>query len=108
MSRKWCVAVIALGVVMIPIGALWMASAISQAGSTTTTGGVETSDSWWPIVPFFVAFIGGTLVTVGTLGWMFSWVSGGDQADLRTSPSETLARAVPKTRVGWGGDAPEG
>jgi hypothetical protein len=59
----------------------------------------------WPIVAFFVAFIGGTLVTVGSLGFMFRWMNGDEDDDeLGTSPSETLAHAVPKTTVGWGGD----
>lgn len=104
MSRKWWVAVLALGVVMIPIGAIWMAYAITQIDATTR--GTDAGDSVWVIVAFFVAFIGGTLVTVGMLGWMFSWFSGDDEDHVRTSPSETLAQAVPTTRVGWG-DAPE-
>jgi hypothetical protein len=107
MSRKWWVAVIALGVVLIPIGVVWMAYAITQADSTSTSTSVEVTDSWWPIAAFFVAFIGGTLVTVGMLGWIFSWFSCGDESDFHTSPSETLAQAVPTTRVGWGGDSPE-
>lgn len=106
MSRKWWVAVMGLGVVMVVVGALWMAYAIAQVDSTTgTTYG---TDSVWPIVAFFVAFIGGTLITVGMLGWMFSWFSGeGDDRHLGTSPSETLAHAVPTTRVGWGSDTTE-
>jgi hypothetical protein len=103
MSRKLWGVVLALGVVMIPIGAVWMAYAIAQ--TDTTTGGASGSESVWPIVAFFVAFIGGTLVTVGTLGYMFRWMTGdGDDDEPRMSPSETLAHAVPKTRVGWGAD----
>lgn len=81
-----------------------MAYAITQ--TEPATRGASGSDSVWPIVAFFVAFVGGTLVTVGMLGWMFSWFSGGDDEghDL-TSPSEILAHAVPTTRVGWGPDA---
>jgi hypothetical protein len=57
--------VLALGVVLMPIGAIWVAYAISQASTTKTTTGTVSSDSLWPIVAFFVAFIGGILVTVG-------------------------------------------
>jgi hypothetical protein len=105
MSRKLWLAVLALGVVMVPIGAVWMAYAIAQTDTTTTA--TSGSDSVWPIVAFFVAFIGGTLITVGSLGFMLRWMSGdGDDEMLGTSPSETLAHAVPNTRVGWGGDLP--
>lgn len=104
MSRKWWVVVLALGVVMVAVGVVWMAYAITQTESTG--GGTYVSDSVWPIVAFFVAFIGGTVITVAMLGWMFSWFSGGDdEGDVQTSPSETLAHAVPTTRVGWGSDA---
>lgn len=103
MSRKVWLAVVALGVVMVPIGAVWMAYAIAQTDTTTTA--TSGSDSVWPIVAFFVAFIGGTLITVGSVGFMLRWMSGdGDDETLGTSPSETLAHAVPTTRVGWGGD----
>jgi hypothetical protein len=106
MRRHWWFAVMGLGVVMVVVGALWMAYAIAQVDSTT--GVAYGSDPVWPIVAFFVAFIGGTLITVGMLGWMFSWFSGeGDDRQLGTSPSETLAHAVPTTRVGWGSDASE-
>jgi hypothetical protein len=104
MTRKWWAAVIALGVLLVPVGVVWMAYAITQ--TDTTTGGTDLSTSAWPIVAFFVAFIGGALITVGMLGWMFSWFSGeGDDRHLDTSPSETLAHAVPTTSVGWGSDA---
>jgi hypothetical protein len=105
MTRKWWAAVIALGVLLIPVGVVWMAYAITQ--TDTTTGGTDVSTSAWPIVAFFVAFIGGTLITIGMLGWMFSWFSGDDDGGVRTSPSETLAYAVPTTRVGWGSDTAE-
>jgi hypothetical protein len=102
MSPKLWVAVLALGVVMIPIGAVWMAYAIAQTDPNTS--GASGTESVWPIVAFFVAFIGGTLVTVGSLGLMLRWMSGDEDDDeLGTSPSETLAHAVPTTRVGWGG-----
>lgn len=62
-----------------------------------------------PIVAFFVAFIGGILITVGSVGFMFRWMSGDDDHDeLRASSSNTLGYAVPTTRVGWGGDATDG
>jgi hypothetical protein len=102
MNRKVWLAVLALGVVMVPVGAVWMAYAIAQ---TDTTAGTSGSASVWPIVAFFVAFIGGTLITVGSVGFVLRWMSGdGDDDRLGTSPSETLAHAVPTTRVGWGGD----
>jgi Kef-type K+ transport system membrane component KefB len=101
-NRKLWVAVIILGVLMIPIGAVWVAYAIAQTDSTTRGG--SGSESVWPIVAFFVAFLGGTLITVGIVGFMFRWLSGDEDDELGTSPSETLAHAVPKTRVGWGGD----
>jgi hypothetical protein len=106
MSRKWWVAVAVLGVVLIPIGVVWMAYAITQTDGSTT----NTSDgSWWTIAAFFVAFIGGTLVTIGSVGFVFRWMSGdGDDNEFYMSPSQTVANAVPKTRVGWGGDTPEG
>jgi hypothetical protein len=79
-----------------------MAYAIMQTDTATTRG--SASGSVWTIVAFFVAFVGETLVTVGIPGWMFSRFSGGDDEDddFRTSPSEALAHAVPKTRGGWG------
>jgi hypothetical protein len=105
MSRKSWAAVLALGVVMIPVGAVWMAYAIMR--TEPNPSGSVTSDSVWPVVAFFVAFIGGILVTVGSLGFFFRWMTGDDDDndnEPRTSPSETLAHAVPKTRIGWGGD----
>jgi hypothetical protein len=102
MNRKLWVAVLALGVVMIPIGVVWMAYAITQ--TEPTTSGAPGSESVWPIVAFFVAFIGGTLITVGMLGFMFSWFSGGDDEDDGQSPETSLAHAVPTTRVGWVSD----
>jgi hypothetical protein len=105
MSRKMWGAVLVLGVVMIPIGVVWMAYAITQSDSSAS----RVSDAVWPIVAFFVAFIGGTLVTVGSLGFIFRWMnSDDDDSRFDLSPSETIAQAVPKTRVGWGGDATEG
>jgi hypothetical protein len=84
-----------------------MAHTITQADGTTTSS--SATGSWWSIAAFFVAFIGGTLVTVGTVGFMFRWMSGeGDDNEFSTSPSQTVANAVPKTRVGWGGDTAEG
>jgi hypothetical protein len=103
MSRKSWGAVLALGIVMIRVGAVWMAYVIMQ--TEPGTSGAATSDSVWPIVAFFVAFIGGILVTVGSLGFFFRWTnSDDDENEPRTSPSETLAHAVPKTRIGWGGE----
>jgi hypothetical protein len=100
MSRKSWGAVLALGVVMIPVGAVWMAYAIMQTEPNTNEA--VTSDSVWPIVAFFVAFIGGILVTAGSLGFFFRWMNSDDDDEPRTSPSETLAHAVPKTRMGLG------
>jgi hypothetical protein len=105
MSRKVWLAVLALGVVMVPVGAVWMAYAIAQTDTTTGTSG---SASVWPIVAFFVAFIGGTLITVGIVGFMLRWMSGDRDDETLGTPSETLAHAVPTTRVGWGVDAAGG
>jgi hypothetical protein len=103
MSRKSWGAVLVLGVVMIPVGVVWMAYAIMQ--TEPNTSGAVTSDSVWPVVAFFVAFTGGILVTVGSLGFVFRWMTGDDdEHEVRQSPSETLAHAVPKTRIGWGKD----
>jgi zinc transporter ZupT len=107
MSRKLWAAVVALGVVVIPIGVVWMIYAIAQTESATR--GTSGSDTVWPIVAFFVAFIGGILITVGSIGFMFRWMSGDDDDnELRASSSNTLGYAVPKTRVGWGGEATDG
>jgi hypothetical protein len=103
MSRKLWAAVLALGVVMIPIGVVWMIYAIAQ--TEPTTRGASGTDTVWPIVAFFVAFIGGVLITVGSVGFIFRWLSGDDEDDGRPSPSDAFAHAVPKTRVGWGADA---
>jgi hypothetical protein len=68
MTRKSWVAVLTLGVVTVAVGMVWMAYAITQTESTA--GGIYVSDSAWPIVAFFVAFIGGTVITVAMKpGW---------------------------------------
>ena len=87
MSRKLWAAVVALGVVMIPIGIMWMIYAIAQTESTTR--GASGSDTVWPIVAFFVAFIGGILITVGSVGFMFRWMSGDDDDNELRASSRT-------------------
>src|SRR5438128_12387990 len=102
MSRKLWAAVVALGVVMIPIGVVWMIYAIAQTESTTR--GASGSDTVWPIVAFFVAFIGGILITVGSVGFMFRRMScDDDDNELRACSSNSLGYAAPQPRVGWGG-----
>jgi hypothetical protein len=108
MSRKLWVVAVGLGVLLIVLGTLWIIYSVTDTGHYDASRGAYVSNSAWPILGFFVSLAGGTLITVGSLGWMFSWFSGGDDdSDLRTSPSETLAHAVPKTRVGWGRDPSE-
>jgi ABC-type Fe3+ transport system permease subunit len=102
-NRKMWVVVMGLGVVMILAGVAWII--YSVAGTSThydASTGDYVSDSAWPIVGFFVSFAGGTLISVGMLGWMFSWFSRHDDDDRYTSSAATLRQAVPTTRVGWG------
>lgn len=107
-NRKIWLAVIGLGFVLIAVGVVWI---VYAATGTTTNYDATTRDSvrdsWSPIIGFFVSFAGGTLVSVGMLGWMFSWFSGGDDDARYTEPSAMLRQAVPTTRVGWGRDPEE-
>jgi len=106
-NRKLWLVVIGLGVVLIIVGVVWIV--YSAAGTSTrynSSTGEYVSDSWSPVIGFFVSFTGGTLVSVGMLGWMFSWFSGDDDGRY-TEPSAMLRQAVPTTRVGWGPDPEE-
>jgi hypothetical protein len=105
MSRKWWVAVMALGLVLVLAGVAWIVYYATQTGDdlNASTGAYE-SDSWWPIAGFFLSFIGGTMISIGSMGWMFSWFSGDDDDSRYTEPSAMLRQAVPTTRVGWGPD----
>jgi hypothetical protein len=100
-------AVMGLGVVLILAGVAWIIYSVAGASTSyDASTGDYVSDSAWPIVGFFVSFAGGTLISVGMLGWMFSWFSGEDD-DTYTSSSAAYARSVPTTRVGWGPDPAE-
>jgi len=104
MSRKWWVLMMALGLVLVLASVAWIVYYATHTGDdlNASTGAYE-SDPWWPIAGFFLSFIGGTIISVGSLGWMFSWFSGGDDEDDRyTSSSTMLRQAVPTTRLGWG------
>ena len=103
-NRKLWLAVMGLGVILILVGVAWIVFYATQAtGDLNPETGAYESDSWMPILGFFVSFFGGTLITMGSLGWMFSWFSGdGDEDDTYTSTSAAYAQSVPTTRVGWG------
>jgi hypothetical protein len=99
------VAVMGLGLVLILVGIAWIVYYATQVtGDLNPETGAYESDSWIPVLGFFVSFAGGTLISVGMLGWMFSWFSGEDDDDRYTSTSGMLRQAVPTTRVGWGPD----
>jgi hypothetical protein len=102
------VLVMGLGVVLILVGIVWIVYYATQTGQdlNAETGSYD-SDSWMPIVGFFVSFAGGTLISVGMLGWMFSWFSGDRDDEEYQSSSGMLRQAVPTTRVGWGPDPAE-
>ena len=74
----------------------------------TTHGGYVT-DSPAPFLGFALSFAGGILITVGSLGLTFGWLSGSDDDDdTYTSTSAAYAQSVPTTRMGWGTDSPPG
>ena len=107
-NRKLWLAAIGLGVVLIIVGVVWIL--YSAAGTSThynASTGEYVSDSWSPVIGFVISFAGGTLISVGMLGWMFSWFSGGNEDGRYTEPSAMLRQAVPTTRVGWGPDPDE-
>jgi hypothetical protein len=103
-NRKMWVVVMGLGVVMILVGVAWIVFYATQTtGDLNPETGAYESDSWMPVLGFLVSFFGGTLITVGSLGWMFSWFSG-DGDDEYQSSAGILRQSVPTTRVGWGPD----
>ncbi|HKH25678.1 MAG TPA: hypothetical protein VKB11_00915 [Acidimicrobiia bacterium] len=99
-NRKMWMVVMGLGVVMILVGVAWIVFYATQAtGDLNPETGAYESDSWMPILGLFVSFFGGTLITMGSLGCMFSWFSGDD--DKYQSSAGVLRQSVPTTRVGW-------
>jgi len=89
----WMV-VMGLGVVMILVGVAWIVFYATQAtGDLNPETGAYESDSWMPILGLFVSFFGGTLITMGSLGWMFSWFSGdGDEYQSSAGSFASLCR----------------
>jgi hypothetical protein len=107
-NRKIWLAVVGLGVVLIIVGVIWIVyAALGTSTHYDASTGDSVSNSWSPIIGFFITFAGGTLISVAMLGWMFSWFSGDDDDDRYTQPSAMLRQAVPTTRVGWGPDPEE-
>src|SRR5262249_56713447 len=108
MSRKWWVLMMALGLVLVLASVAWIVYYATHTGDdlNASTGAYE-SDPWWPIAGFFLSFIGGTIISVGAVGWVFSWFSGGgDEDDPDTSSSTMLRPAGADPRVGWGAQPP--
>lgn len=118
--RLW-IATIVLGVLMIPIGVGWIVYTVTQTGhydsnaeftdpdTHVTTHGGYVTDSPAPFLGFALSFAGGILITVGSLGLTFGWLSGSDDDDdTYTSTSAAYAQSVPTTRMGWGTDSPPG
>jgi|SRR5215471_21134306 len=116
--RLW-IATIVLGVLMIPIGVGWIIYTVTQTGhydsnaeftdpdTHVTTHGGYVTDSPAPLLGFALSFAGGILITVGSLGLTFGWLSGSDDDDdTYTSTSAAYAQSVPTTRMGWGTDSP--
>jgi len=115
--RLW-IATIILGVLMIPIGVGWIIYTVTQTGhydsnaeftdpdTHVTTHGGYVTDSPAPFLGFALSFAGGILITVGSLGLTFGWLSGSDDDDDRYI-QPMLRQAVPTTRVGWGPDTQE-
>jgi len=107
-NRKIWLAVMGLGVVLIIVGVIWIVyAALGTSTHYDASTGDYVSNSWSPIIGFFITFAGGTLISVAMLGWMFSWFSRDDDDDRYTQPSAMLRQAVPTTRVGWGPDPDE-
>ena len=106
-NRKLWLVAMGLGVVLIIVGVAWIVvAASSTATHYNSSTGEYVSDSWSPIIGFFITFAGGTLISVAMLCWMCSWFSGDDDGRY-TEPSALLRQAVPTTRVGWGPDPEE-
>ncbi len=118
--RLW-IGTIIVGVLMIPIGVGWIIYTVTQRGhydanaeftdpdTHITTHGGYTTDSPAPLLGFALAFGGGIVITVGSLGLTFSWMSGGsDDDDTYTRTSAAIARSAPTTRMGWGSETAPG
>ena len=111
--RLW-IATIVIGVLMIPAGVGWIIYTVTQTGdydpnaeftdpdTHVTSRGAYVSDSPMPFLGFALSFAGGILITVGSLGLTFGWLSRDENDDTYTAPSAAYARSVPTTRVGWG------
>jgi len=118
--RLW-IATIVIGILMIPMGVGWIIYTVTQTGTYDrnaeftdpdthiTSHGGYVSDSPLPILGFALSFAGGILITVGSLGLTFGWLSGSDDDDDRyTSTSAAFARSAPTTRIGWGSETAPG
>ena len=118
--RLW-IATIVIGVLMIPIGVGWIIYTVTQTGqydpnaeftdpdTHVTSRGAYVTDSPLPFLGFALSFAGGILITVGSLGLTFGWLSGrDDDDDTYTATSAAYPRSVPRTRVGWGPETPPG
>ncbi len=116
--RLWF-ATIVIGILMIPAGVGWITYTVTQTGhydpnaeftdpnTHITSHGGYVSSSPLPFLGFALGFGGGILITVGSLGLTFGWLSGDDDDDdTYTSTSAAFARSTPTTRVGWGPAAP--
>jgi zinc transporter ZupT len=115
--RLW-IATIVIGVLMIPAGVGWIIYTVTQTGdydpnaeftdpdTHVTSRGAYVSDSPLPFLGFALSFAGGILITVGSLGLTFGWLSRDEDDDTYTATSAAYARSVPTTRVGWGPEAP--
>jgi hypothetical protein len=117
--RLW-IATIVIGILMIPAGVGWIIYTVTQTGdydpnaeftdpdTHVTSRGAYVSDSPLPFLGFALSFAGGILITVGSLGLTFGWLSRDEDDDTYTATSAAYARSVPTTRVGWGPEAPPG
>ncbi|HEV8207619.1 MAG TPA: hypothetical protein VGR04_13110 [Acidimicrobiia bacterium] len=117
--RLW-IATIVIGILMIPAGVGWIIYTVTQTGNYdpnaeftdpdthVTSRGAYVSDSPMPFLGFALSFAGGILITVGSLGLTFGWLSRDEDDDTYTATSAAYARSVPTTRVGWGPEAPPG
>ena len=118
--RLW-IGTIVIGILMIPAGVGWIVYTVTPTGhydpnaeftdpdTHITSHGGYTSSSALPFLGFALSFAGGILITVGSLGLTFGWLSGSDDDDdTYTSTSAAFARSTPTTRVGWGAESSPG
>ncbi len=90
--RLW-IATIVIGILMIPAGVGWIIYTVTQTGhydsnaeftdpdTHITSHGGYVSSSPLPFLGFALSFAGGILITVGSLGLTFGWLSGDDDDD---------------------------